>query len=514
MKRRALISVSDKTGVIELAVRLERLGYEIVSTGGTASKLAAAGVRVVNISDVTGFPECLDGRLKTLHPKVHGGILAMRSNPEHMSQLEKLGITPIDIVAINLYPFKQTILKEGGVELEEAIENIDIGGPTMIRAAAKNWQDVAVLIDPSDYEDVLDELEEGGISRETKFRLAAKVFEHTAHYDAMIAQYLREERTEDYPELLTMTFEKAQDLRYGENSHQKAAFYREVCCGEGTIAAAEQIHGKELSFNNINDANAAIDLVKEFDGPCAVAVKHANPCGVGTGDTIFDAYINAYEADSISIYGGIVALNRQCGADTAAELSKIFLEIIIAPSYTDEALEILTEKKNIRLLTLEGISEPNDRRMLDVKKVGGGLLVQSLDCELLDPAGELRVVTSRAPTDGEMEDLLFAWKVSKYVKSNGIVLAKGGKTVGIGPGQTNRVTAIELAVEYAGERAKGAVLASDAYFPFPDNVEAARAAGITAVIQPGGSIRDDDSIKAADEAGIAMVFTGIRHFRH
>ena len=506
--------MSDKTGIIDFARKLEELGYEVVSTGGTARTLTENGVSVTGISEVTGFPECLDGRVKTLHPAVHAGILAMRSNPEHMAQLQELGITPIDVVAINLYPFKQTILKEG-VTLEEAIENIDIGGPTMIRAAAKNWQDVAVIVDPSDYDAVIEGLKNGDLSRETKFRLAAKVFEHTAAYDALISSYLRKQMGGDpFPEELTLTFEKVQQMRYGENPHQKGAFYREIGAAANTLAAAKQLHGKELSYNNVNDANGALEILKEFgtEKPCAVAVKHTNPCGVGVGDTLLEAYLNAYNSDPVSIYGGIVALNRKVDLVTAEELAKIFLEIIIAPGFDEDAFERLAKKKNIRLMELPACAEPNQPGTLDMKKVAGGLLVQELDTQLL--GDEMKVVTKRAPTDAEMKELLFAWKVVKQTKSNAIVLAKDQATVGVGPGQTNRVTALDLAIRYAGDKANGSVMASDAFFPFSDCVELAAKHGITAIIQPGGSIRDEDSIKAADEAGIAMVFTGVRHFKH
>lgn len=510
MKRRALFSVSDKTGVVDFARRVSALGYEIVSTGGTQAALEAAGVPVVNVSQITGFPECLDGRLKTLHPVVHGGILAMRGSADHMAQLELLNIDPIDLVVINLYPFKQTILKEG-VLLEEAIENIDIGGPTMIRAAAKNWQDVVVVVNPSDYASIIEDLEQGTLTQEKKFALAAKVFEHTAHYDALIAEYLHRETGAGFPDCLTLTYEKQQDMRYGENPHQNAVFYREVGGLAGTLAEAEQLHGKELSFNNINDANGAIALIKEFTQPCAVAVKHANPCGVGIGETIFEAYQNAYEADPVSIFGGIVALNRACDAETAREINKIFVEIVIAPAYTPDALEILMEKKNIRILLLERISAPACGYALDMKKVAGGLLVQSLD--RLDTA-ENRVVTQKAPTEEEQATMEFAWKVCKHVKSNGIVLAKGNRTVGVGPGQTNRVGALKIAVDMAGENAKGSVMASDAFFPFSDCVELASQAGVTAIMQPGGSVRDEDSIEACNKLGLSMVFTGMRHFKH
>lgn len=517
MKKRALISVSDKTGCVDFARELDALGYEVVSTGGTAKAIAAAGIPVTEVSEITGFPECLDGRVKTLHPMIHAGVLAMRSNPEHMNQIAELGVTPIDIVAINLYPFKATILKQPAVALEEAIENIDIGGPTMIRAAAKNWQDVAVIVDPADYTTVIDALKANGeVPREVKFALAGKVFEHTSQYDTLIAAYLRKQRGESsLADSFTVTYEKVQDMRYGENPHQAAAFYREIGHITNSLAAAEQLHGKELSYNNINDANGALDVLKEFgmERPCAVAVKHANPCGVGVGETILEAYLHAYDSDPVSIFGGIVALNREVDAATAQELAKIFLEIIIAPSFSQEALDILMQKKNIRLLRLPDCAMSNTPDMLDMKKVVGGLLVQQLDTELGNEE-EYHCVTERQPTAEEMEQLRFAWRVVKHVKSNGICLVKNNQTVGVGPGQTNRVTALELAIKYAGERAAGSVMGSDAFFPFSDCVEAAKAAGITAIIQPGGSIRDQESIDACNAAGIAMVFTGMRHFKH
>ena len=511
--KRALLSVSDKTGIIEFAKKLEGLGFEILSTGGTATALRENGIAVTNVSDVTGFPECLDGRVKTLHPMIHAGILAMRSNEEHMKQLEALGVTPIDIVAINLYPFKKTILKEN-VEFEEAIENIDIGGPTMIRAAAKNHPDVAVIVDPADYTKITDELEKGEISLQTKKELALKVFEHTAAYDALIADYLRKQLGKSpFPENLTVTYEKVQEMRYGENPHQPAAFYRQVGHYDGTLAAAQQLAGKELSYNNINDTNGALDLLKEFEGSiAAVAVKHANPCGVGVGKDLYEAYMNAYNADPVSIFGGIVAVNTTVDAKTAEEMHKIFLEIVIAPDFTEEAIKILTAKPNLRLLKLPAIAKRNTPDMLDMKKVAGGLLVQELDCSLY--GDELKCVTDRAPTEDEMKALKFAWTVVKHTKSNAIVLAKENMTVGVGPGQTNRITALELAIKYAGDKASGSVMGSDAFFPFDDCVEAAHKAGITAIIQPGGSIRDEDSIKKCNEYGIAMIFTGQRHFKH
>lgn len=516
-KKRALISVSDKTGVVKFGKGLEELGYEVVSTGGTATVLREAGVTVVDVSEVTGYEEFLDGRVKTLHPAVHGGILAIRENPEHLEQLKKLGIGLIDLVAINLYPFKETIRKKN-ILLENAIENIDIGGPTIIRAAAKNWEDVVVVIDPADYSVVLEHLRDKGVNADMRYDLACKVFEHTAAYDALVFSYLRHQQDNSplFPNSLTLTYDKVQSMRYGENPHQRAAFYREITGTRGNgVADAAQLHGKELSFNNINDVNGALDVIKEFSVvlPCAVAVKHANPCGVGFGETLLDAYTEAYEADPVSIYGGIVAVNREIDAATAEKMSEIFLEIIIAPSYSAEALEILKAKKNIRLMELSQLQDSNTYGMLDMKKVAGGLLVQELDTELYNET-DLKTVTHRAPTKRELTQLMMAWRVVKHTKSNGIVLFKGNATVGIGPGQTNRITALELALKYAGDHAEGSVMASDAYFPFKDCVELAAKAGITAIIQPGGSIRDEESIKACDEAGIAMVFTGMRHFKH
>ena len=514
MIKRALISVSDKTGIVDFAKNLAAKGVEIISTGGTAKALSDAGLKVINISDITGFPECLDGRVKTLHPKVHAGLLAIRSNEEHMKQIRELGVETIDIVVINLYPFKQTILK-GNVELEEAIENIDIGGPTMLRAAAKNYQDVAVVVDPADYEKVLAEFNEtGDVSVKTKFRLAYKVFEHTSHYDTLIAKYLRDTLGDiDFPETLSLTFEKVQDMRYGENPHQKAVFYKEVGANRGVLPSAVQLHGKELSYNNINDTNGAIELVKEFDEPTVVAVKHTNPCGVGSAATIYEAYMRAYESDPVSIFGGIIAANREIDAKTAEEINKIFVEIVVAPSFTDEAFAILSQKKNLRLLKLEGISEKVPADTLDMKKVCGGLLVQKYNSQLFNEE-DLKVVTDVKPTGEQMEDLVFAMRVVKHTKSNGIALAKGKMTIGVGPGQTNRIVPTRVAIEYAGERSKGAVMASDAFFPFEDCVEAAAAAGIKAIIQPGGSLNDQKSIDACNKYGIAMIFTGMRHFKH
>ena len=515
MIKRALLSVSDKTGIVELARRLHALGVELLSTGGTMKALQDAGIPVTGVSDVTGFPECLDGRVKTLHPAIHAGLLAMRSNPEHMRQIAELGIAPIDLVVINLYPFRQTIARPG-VTFEEAIENIDIGGPTMLRAAAKNWQDVAVVVEPADYDAVLGELEQTGeVSRETKLRLCYKVFEHTAQYDCMIQQYLRAQLPGDnrFPDKLTVTFEKVQGMRYGENPHQGAAFYRDLGDVAGTLPAARQLHGKELSYNNINDTNGALELLREFDTTAVVAVKHGNPCGVGVADDVAEAYRLAYEADPVSVFGGIVVTNATVDAATAEQMSRIFLEIVVAPAYTDAALEILTRKKNLRVLQLDTTHRayPAGERVL--RKVAGGLLVQDIDDALL-PEGELKVVTDRAPTEKQMQDLLLAWKIVKHTKSNGIAIARDNQSLGIGPGQVNRIWSTQMAIERSGEKVRGAALASDAFFPFDDCVKAAAQAGIACIIQPGGSVRDEDSIRACNEAGIAMVFTGMRHFKH
>lgn len=519
MKRRALISLTDKTGISEFAKSLCAFGFEIISTGGTAEHLRKNGVDVIDVSEITEFPECLDGRVKTLHPNIHAGLLAIRENEEHMDQIADFDITPIDLVAVNLYPFKQTIMKDG-VTLDEAVENIDIGGPTMLRSAAKNWKYVTVIVDPSDYDNVINEMNMNGgeVSRETKLKLSYKVFNHTAAYDTLISTYLRKQSGSDmFPDNISFTYEKVQEMRYGENPHQNASFYKESGISlQGTLPAAVQLHGKELSYNNINDANGALDVLKEFtDVKYAVAaVKHANPCGVGISeDSLFEAYMRAYEADPVSIFGGIVALNSEVDAPTAEEMSKIFLEIIIAPSFTSEAVDILTKKKNIRLLKLDNIMKPNTKAMLDMKKVAGGLLIQELNDEIYNE-DEFKYVTDKKPTDEEIKNLLFAWRVVKHTKSNAIVLAKDNATTGVGPGQTNRITALELAVKYAGEKAAGSVMASDAFFPFGDCVEAAHKAGITAIIQPGGSVRDQESIDLCNKYGIAMVFTNMRHFKH
>ncbi|MCL2546555.1 MAG: bifunctional phosphoribosylaminoimidazolecarboxamide formyltransferase/IMP cyclohydrolase [Oscillospiraceae bacterium] len=510
MNKRALISVFDKSGAVELAQGLQSLGYDLVSTGSTAKLIAESGLDVTPIEAVTDFPECLDGRLKTLHPKVHGGILAVRGNAKHMTQIKELAIAPIDIVVCNLYPFRETIAKPN-VTRDEAIENIDIGGPTMLRAAAKNWQDVCVVVSPDDYTPLLECLQAGEVSQEYRLTLARKVFEYTAQYDAQIAQYFDNEQSVAYPEHLTLTYEKQQDLRYGENPHQTAAYYRELSPHDGDLVNARQLHGKELSYCNINDLNGAIALVKEFAEPCCVAVKHATPCGVGIGECIDEAWHNAYEADKVSIFGGIIALNRECTPAVAEAINQMFIEIVIAPSYAPDALACLTQKKNIRVMELPKISEftPIDTRT--IKQIAGGLLVQSANVQLYEST---KRVSKALVTPKQQTQLDFAWKVVKHVRSNAIVLVNGKRTVGIGPGQCNRVTALDIALRYAGANAKGSVMASDAFFPMSDCVEAAAAAGIAAIIQPGGSIRDQDSIDACDKHSIAMLFTGMRHFVH
>lgn len=511
MAKRALISVSDKAGIVEFAKQLKKLGFEIISTGGTKKALEAAAVEVIGISDVTGFPEILDGRVKTLHPSVHGALLAMPDDVNHKHQIEEHNIHPIELVCVNLYPFQKTI-SQGDVTVEDAIENIDIGGPTMLRSSAKNHQYVTVVVDPADYDRVVAEYEQqGATSIETRRALAAKVFRHTAAYDSIISQYMTELVEESQPERVTYTFELQQNLRYGENPHQKAAFYKKPLGSKFSVANATQLHGKELSYNNINDANAALQIVKEFEVPAAVAVKHNNPCGVGTGSTIFEAFSKAYEADSTSIFGGIVALNRPVDVETAKLLHEIFLEIVIAPSYTKEALDVLMSKKNIRLLTIPFSHAAVNENVLS--SVEGGLLVQAADAYTLEDA-TITIPTKRQPTEEEWKALKLGWNVVKHVKSNAIVVTDSHMTVGVGAGQMNRVGAAKIALQQAGEKAKGAALASDAFFPMDDTIREAAKAGITAIIQPGGSIRDEDSIKAADEYGIAMVFTAVRHFKH
>lgn len=509
--KRALVSVSDKTNLVPFVSGLVELGYEIISTGGTKKALEDNGIKTIGISEVTDFPEIMDGRVKTLHPKVHGALLCVRDNPDHVRQIEELGIQYIDLVCVNLYPFKETVQKPG-VSHEEIIENIDIGGPSMLRSASKNYKFIPVLCDPSDYAGVLKELRENGETCPvTREYLAAKVFRHTASYDTMIASYLTERTGEKYPEKFTITFDKVQELRYGENPHQSAAFYKGMN-PQYSLANAKQLHGKELSYNNIQDGNAAIEILKDFEGqPAVVGLKHMNPCGVGIGKTIEEAWDKAYEADPVSIFGGIVAFNEPIHAAVAEKLSKIFLEIIIAPAFDEDAFEILSKKKNIRLMQLDTSLEVNAR--YKVTNVNDGLLVQDIDDHKIT-AEDLRCVTNRKPTEEELEQLLFAWKVVKHVKSNAIVLVKDNMTIGVGAGQMNRVGAAKIAIEQAGEKAKGSIMSSDAFFPMPDTVEEAVKAGVTAIIQPGGSIKDQLSIDVCNEHGIAMVFTGVRHFKH
>jgi phosphoribosylaminoimidazolecarboxamide formyltransferase/IMP cyclohydrolase len=514
--KRALISVSDKEGIVEFAKELKALGVEIISTGGTKKAFKNAGLDVLDISDITGFPEMLDGRVKTLHPVVHGGLLALRNNKEHMETIAKHGIRPIDMVVVNLYPFKQ-VIKKPEISIEEVIENIDIGGPSMIRSAAKNAQSVAVLTDKADYAKVLEEMKSGGVTPETLNYLRVKAYKTTADYDTYISNYLETRMlgSNGISDRIIISADKKQEMRYGENPHQKAAFYTFPDFPETGPGNCEQLHGKELSFNNINDIDAALTIVKAFYDPAAVIIKHANPCGAAISTDITDAYVKAYEADPLSAYGGVCALNRKCTKGIADKIEKMFMEVIIAPDYDAEALSILEKKKNIRIMKCGELKRPAGTgiQYMDIRKVTGGFLVQEYDRKDLDKA-DLKTVTKKQPDDKQMKDMEFAWKVCQYVKSNAIVIAKDGVAIGIGPGQTNRVGAMEIAIKNAGVKAGGAVLASDAYFPFKDNVEAASAAGISAIIQPGGSIRDAECIKAADESGIAMVFTGVRHFRH
>ncbi len=509
--RRALISVYDKEGIVDFSKELVSLGWEIISTGGTSKALKNAGIDVLEVEDITNFPEMLDGRVKTLNPFIHGGLLYRRDNEEHVKEVKEMHIEAIDMVVNNLYPFEETI-KKPGVTHEEIIENIDIGGPSMIRAAAKNYRDVIVVVDPIDYTKVLDELKTyKDVSLKTKEYLARKVFNYTAYYDAMISNYFNQIEGVQFPEMLTLPFKHSQELRYGENPHQKAAFYREVEKVAGTLAGAVQLHGKELSFNNINDSNGALKVLKEFTEPTVVAVKHTNPCGVGSGNTIAEAYDRAYECDKESIFGGVLAINRELDRELAERINSIFIEIVMAPSFSKEAIEILSKKKNIRLLEIEGISD-NAYNEHDIKKVLGGLLIQDRDALLL--SDEMRVVTEKKPTDDQMNDLLFAWKTAKNMNSNGVVIAKDNATIGIGLGEVNRFWAVEEAIERSKDKIKGSVIASDGFFPFSDSIEVLGKAGVTAIIQPGGSIKDQDVIDTANKFGITMIFTGIRHFKH
>jgi phosphoribosylaminoimidazolecarboxamide formyltransferase/IMP cyclohydrolase len=515
---RALISVSDKTGVVEFAQALANAGVEILSTGGTAKLLRDSGITCMEVSDYTGFPEMMDGRVKTLHPKIHGGILGRRGTDDEVMEAHAIG--RIDLVAVNLYPFQQTIAKPD-CSLEDAIENIDIGGPTMIRAAAKNHKDVAIVVDPADYSTVINEMiaNNNTVSNATCFRLAVKTFEHTAQYDGAIANYLgtitESGEKETFPNTINLSFNKAQGMRYGENPHQGAAFYVENNVSEACISTATQLQGKELSFNNIADTDAALECVKQFnESPACVIVKHANPCGVATADDLLAAYDRAYATDPESAFGGIIAFNQELDASTAqAIIDRQFVEVIIAPSVSADAVEVVKAKQNVRLLSCgQWSAEPTAR--FDFKRVNGGLLVQDTDLQLLN---DMKVVSERQPTEEELRDLLFSWKVSKFVKSNAIVYGKDGMTIGVGAGQMSRVNSARIAAikaEHAGLTVKGSVMASDAFFPFRDGIDNAAEAGIAAVIQPGGSMRDDEVIAAANEHGMAMVFTGMRHFRH
>jgi len=507
MNKRALVSVSNKDGIVDFARGLESLGYELVSTGGTYRILQEAGIKVVKVAEVTGFPEILNGRVKTLHPKIHGGILAMR-NEAHLKELENNGIIPIDLVVVNLYPFRETISKKD-VSLEEAVENIDIGGPTMIRAAAKNYRDVAVIVKPEYYDTVLQELKESGeISGETRLKLALEAFSHTASYDAVIASYFTSINGEDFNNNHIIAGEKVYDLRYGENPHQKASFYRNLYPSVG-LPDAKQLNGKELSYNNIIDTDAAWQLVKEFNETACVIVKHTNPCGTALGSTVEEAFDKAFAGDPVSAFGGIVAFNRKVDLKAAQKVAEPFMEVVIAPGYDNDALECLQAKKNLRVLELL-INDENNKQ---VKTVQGGFVVQDIDQQEIN-LNNLEMVTETTPTAEQIEQMAFAWKVVKHVKSNAIVVVRDGMTIGVGAGQMNRVGAAQIALEQAKEKCEGAVLASDAFFPFKDTVEIAAKYGIKAIIQPGGSIRDQESIEECNRHGIAMVFTGIRHFKH
>jgi phosphoribosylaminoimidazolecarboxamide formyltransferase / IMP cyclohydrolase len=519
--RRALLSVSDKTGLVDLARGLAALGIELISTGGTRKALAEAGLAVKDISEVTGFPEILDGRVKTLHPRIHGGILAVRGNPEHVRTLGEHGIQPIDLVVCNLYPFEATVARAGSTH-EEIVENIDIGGPSMIRSAAKNHLDVAVVTEPGQYAGILEELKSsGGLSLATRERLAAAAFARTAAYDAAISAYFaRKSPTEQegpFPPRLTLSFERKMPLRYGENPHQRAAFYVEPGVTAACVSTAETLHGKELSYNNLLDLDSALNLVREFDQPAAAVIKHNNPCGAAVGTTLEEAFRKAYEGDPLSAFGGVLAFNRELDEPTAMQITEPnrFIECIIAPGYSEAAFRVLTTrptwKKNVRILR----TGPLDTRTEgpDYRRVDGGLLVQDRDRGSNEFA-QRRVVTKRQPSAEEMADLPFAWLVCKHVKSNAIVFARDGKVLGVGAGQMSRVDSVHLASRKAGEGARGCVMASDAFFPFRDNVDAAAEAGVVAIIQPGGSLRDQESIDACDKHGMAMIFTGVRHFRH
>jgi phosphoribosylaminoimidazolecarboxamide formyltransferase/IMP cyclohydrolase len=512
--KRALISVSDKANIVEFAKGLQEAGVEILSTGGTARILEENGIKVTKVSDFTGFPEMLDGRVKTLHPKVHGAILARRDDPQHMKQLQEASIPPIDMVVVNLYPFEETISKPDA-SFEDAIENIDIGGPSMLRSAAKNHKDVAVVVNPNDYSTVIEEIRTGGdLSSDTRWKLALEAFEHTSRYDTVISNYLRSRKEGVlFPDTIGLQYEKVLDLRYGENPNQKAAFYRDPSSKAMSVATSEKLHGKELSFNNIIDADAALDILREFERPASAVLKHTNPCGVAVSDDPYDAFMKAYACDPKSAFGGIIGVNRAITPEIANEISKYFVEVVIAPEYEDEAFKILTKKKNIRLLATHAPIVKEDPVEHKMYKVKGGMLVQTGAFAQLDPK-DVKVVTKREPTETERRGLLFAWKIIRHIKSNSILLVQGEETVGIGAGQMSRVDASMLAGHKAGERAKGSQLASDAFFPFRDGVDEAAKVGARSIIQPGGSIRDQEVIDAADEHEMAMIFSGMRMFKH
>ena len=514
--RRALVSVSDKTGIVEFAKGLSEMGVVILSTGGTAALLEKNSVPVVGVSEVTKFPEMLDGRVKTLHPAIHGGLLAVRQKPDHMEAIGKHGIEPIDMVVVNLYPFEATVAKEG-VKLEDAVENIDIGGPSMLRSAAKNHSSVAVVVDPAQYGSILEELKQndGRLSEDTRKALALSAFRATARYDSAIAQYLGKRFASDelFPANLTLSFEKLGDLRYGENPHQKAAFYKDLFDQTPLSAAtAEKLHGKQISYCNVLDLDAALAIVSDFEKPTAAVIKHTNPSGVASAETIAEAFRVAYEADSLSAFGCVVGLNRDVDLETAKEIAAHFVEAVIAPGYDDDAEKLLEEKKNIRLLRTNAPIVREDGRLM-MTKVKGGLLVQTGPYVELDRE-KLKVVTKRKPTDEEIDAMIFGVKVCRHIKSNTILLVKGERTVGVGAGQMSRVDSAMIAGMKAGDEAKGSVLISDAFFPFRDGIDAAAKVGVSVIIQPGGSVRDDEAIAAADEHGIAMVFSGLRLFKH
>ena len=514
--KRALVSVSDKTNIDEFAQQLHQRGVEILSTGGTAELMKKNGVPVTLISDYTGFPEMMDGRIKTLHPKVHGGILGRRDVPAHMDAMQQHAINPIDMVVVNLYPFEATIAKDG-CTLADAIENIDIGGPAMVRSASKNYNDVAIVVNPADYECVLKEMDDnnGAVTLETRQRLSRDAFAMTARYDSMIAGYLSGQIGEasKFPPAYQTGLQKVQDLRYGENPHQAAALYKEAQPLKTDAVQAEQLQGKELSFNNYIDMNAAWECVLEFEESAAVVIKHTNPCGTASGKNQTGVFVQARETDPVSAFGGVLGFNKTVTLTTAEEIVKNFCEVIIAPGYEKAALELFAKKKNVRVMQMPAIGGVTERSRMDIKRIGGGLLLQDADEMTLD-TDKLKVVSKIQPDDATLEELKFAWKVAKHVKSNAIVYARGTETVGIGAGQMSRVDSARLAIEKANKEVKGCVMASDAFFPFRDSIDAAAERGIRAIIQPGGSIRDEEVIQAADEHKIAMVFTGIRHFKH